>query len=264
MRVSARANSSHAPLYGISPAFAWSIHPSLSSLFTTVVSCSSTAFIRVVTLVALLSCLFADHGYTQNERRMRRSPQFFSAKALARSNEIASDRSFEPITSGLWLGALGDELEIEPVREIGMSNQRRSGAFQFYRTAYQQASLSAMWSRLDEDRTTEQFAEKVFLFEGATALSRAIMHSPLGLEIRRVSESLTKVKNAVTLKVSRAPDGGFVTASGASNRERSPLELSFSTTPNRIIEPRLRMGEHLLLRWDALGGQTLLEVNWNF
>ena len=227
--------------------------------------CSSVVSFSLVAFLFLASqTLFCADASAQVRRRV----QFFSSKALQRANQSSGAESpsqeLPLLGDGLWVEAVGDQLQLEPVREIGMTSQRRIGAFQFYKNAYgaQDPSTNLFWQRMDEDRELSTFAQKVFLFQGATELSRAVADSSFGEELRSIGRSFTRFKNAATLRVSRDESGKITSGRGA--RKESLLELSFSTTPQRLIEPRLRMGENLLLRWDALGGETLLEWNWGF
>jgi hypothetical protein len=89
-----------------------------------------------------------------------------------------------------------------------------------------------------------------------------IIRSSFGPLVQDTIRGLADLREYVTFKVARRSDGSLRFRNGRTKFRT--MEFSFATSTRRGIEPRLRLYENIMLKYDIFEQQPLIEYNVNF
>ncbi len=157
----------------------------------------------------------------------------------------------------------GEFSELDTVDEI-LEDRRGENFFNQYRGPFYMSYVyDVVPVRELEDWETKAMAEKVFVYQAASELSRVIVKSALEPAYRRAVEAVRWFRDYTSLKVGRQEDGALGVAE--SDEDKSPLlEFKLHVSANYGVEPRIKIGENCTLRYDVIHSDTLLEFRREF
>ncbi len=195
----------------------------------------------------------ADRAAPQKSQSLRQSKKGRAIKFSPRRELNGSD--------------LGDALELDTVENIVASAEYSS-------SNYLNSSKSFLYFKyFDElsgavnadDFDTRPAAEKMLMYYGLDSIADYIVTSPLAETYKRFRRYFRKYDDMTTVQVSQRGAGNIDVGNGekASTAGRL-LEFKVHTSIREGIEPRLRISDHFLLRYDIMDSQAMFEYNLNF
>ncbi len=104
-------------------------------------------------------------------------------------------------------------------------------------------------------------AEKGLAMQTATSLSNVLKKSELRDTYFQLREAFRDLQN--TFRYSVQSDGESLTVS-RSSKGKKWLELQMEFNAKRGVDPQIRLGDHLRLRYDFIESRPLLEVGADF
>ncbi|MFN8388704.1 MAG: hypothetical protein U0136_00265 [Bdellovibrionota bacterium] len=159
---------------------------------------------------------------------------------------------------------MSDAAELDTVTEI--LEDHRSGAdfFADYRTPFYLSYVSEVVPIGDfEDWDSRSTAQKVFIYQAATTLSKAIVNSALEPLYRDVLDGLRWFGDYTSLRF-RQKDDGSLRVGNTKSGEKPLFELKLNVSANNGVEPRLKIGRDFCLRYDVIHDETVMEFRRNF
>lgn len=173
-----------------------------------------------------------------------------------------------PGDKSLFLGdsrelSTGD-LQLDSADDFLMNEDRRSRLFNYYRGLIYLKYFNE-WTGIGnyDELESEQLAQSLFIYHGAKTLVDYFEFSPLGLLYEDFLKEVRFYRNMSTVSVERSSQGGF-NVDHASEKGDELLKFRVGISTKRGIEPRINIGELLVLRHDLLSEQTLLELRLDF
>lgn len=196
--------------------------------------------------------------------RAQETGSLFSAGALLRANRQHGSSSLSAGSATASLSrAVTDQFQLDTVDDIVLTHEKRDLYSSQYR-AFEQFYISDTHSSaLYDEELASQVSQRIAVYEGTVTLADILARSPVGNVYRRIIDSLTEYREHVTLRLGREADGklGFVDRHTGS---RQLLEFKLNANPSRGVEPRLRVYDDFLLKYDSIAGAALIEYNLSF
>lgn len=194
--------------------------------------------------------------------------QLFTPSATIKADKRSNQRNRE-VRSKILAGTHNDsrlvhDLKLDTVEDIVWSSRKQEEFFIEYRGLSYFVDVRDVVDLGEiNELGTSSFAEKLFFFQTAKTLARFVVESPLEPLYRRVAKEFKRIKNYTTVRVVQGGKGDLGVRHGSVEGERL-LEFKLHASARNGVEPRLRMGDHLLLRYNPLREDTLLEYRHNF
>lgn len=155
------------------------------------------------------------------------------------------------------------QLNLDNIEDVVVPTERQQGFSAYYRNVYQQVYLddTAPSSRIEALDFDSDIAERVAVYQSSVSLSQMILRSPLGDAFRTVATAIRDARDYTTLRVGHSQNGSL----GLTDTKSRPLmELRLGANPRRGIEPRLRIGDNVVMRYDTREHAPIIEYNMNF
>lgn len=188
----------------------------------------------------------------------------FSSGALLRASRgaLGSAVGTDALNSSLSR-AVSDQLQLDTFDDLAMMSEKQQAYSSQYR-AFANLYLSDHHSSaLYDEELVNDLAQRVAAYQSAVTLGDYLNRSPIGNVYRRVLDSLAEYREHVTLRVGRKADGS-VGVIERRNRKHQLLEFKLNANPTRGVEPRLRVIDDFVLKYDTIADATLIEYNISF
>lgn len=229
--------------------------------------CSATIFIIFCMLdVSNVSAenkplvtLFSEQALIKADRKVSRRYQAVGKKKEKVRNGKNLRKSF--ISSNP-----SERLKVDSVSELMMTSGD-GATFSSVRTSSVYLDyLHDLASGTDIDAdSSRSLAQRLLLYQSSKSLSELLLQSPLKDSYQALLRQLRYVKEKSTFRMQRKGNGSLHFARGDTvSPEKKLLEFRVHTSTHRGIEPRLTIGDNIVLRHDLLHGETLFEFETEF
>ena len=191
------------------------------------------------------------------DERLRYSVRNDSAGRRGRSIPAFSDQGSvsRSLVEELKFGTV-DDLIFNSAREVHVTAESRG-------ELSQQAMRDYLDLREPDEFESEMLAQRVFLFQTAKSVSDYIRQSPLEETYRTVARGFRTVGRYLSLNVTRQVGGGIQVGQGEHEGSRL-MEFKLHASARNGVEPRLRVSDQLVLRYDLFNQGTILEFCYDF
>lgn len=189
----------------------------------------------------------------------------FSQSALLRANREGGLGSVAGSATSLSLGNIVESsLSLDTVDDLVLLRDEPQAYSSQYRAFYNMyfAHDDLSFEYLDPE-LVDELSRRVALYQSAVTLSDLLKRSPVGNIYRRLTDSIVEYREYITLRVRRS-GGGDLSLGRSGPRDTELLEFRVNANPQRGIEPRLRLIDDFLLKYDTIAGGAVLEYNVNF
>lgn len=176
---------------------------------------------------------------------------------------VASSSSSSQSFSIAGQGSSTPHLRVESIDDYIRSRNRYENLIARYKGALQINDYLGVSRSIDFDEDG-RLARSVLMYQSARSLSRYLLRSPIGLEIKQLLKRFKKIEQYTTMKVAQSHDGGYNLTPKSSNSGEKLLELKLHTSARDGIEPRVNFTENLRLAHDFFREQTRLEYGFGF
>ncbi len=162
--------------------------------------------------------------------------------------------------------SLDEELELDSADDLIQSSENQLDLFNSYKGIYY---LQYIHGSIDldnfDDGTTRSVAQKLLLIKCSKTITDFLRTSPLNDLFQDVLKRFKTYQRYTTVQVAQKSDGALsVSQKKETPRGKQLLEFKIHTSIHRGIEPRLTVGENLLLKYDVVREQPLLVYEFQF
>lgn len=190
----------------------------------------------------------------------------YNNSALLRASRSPKSNPFgQPALSGSIAGIVEDQLRFDTVDDMVLMKEKQNVYASQYRSYVYARMFDSTGNEddLDDLDLQKSIAQRVAVYQTAISLSDFLMHSPLAAAYRSLTEQFVAFQEYITMRVGRKQDGSIGFAGKEGERSKI-LELKVSASATRGIEPRLRLIDDFMLRYDTIAGGPVLEYNITF
>jgi hypothetical protein len=227
-----------------------------------------TAILSVLLFVCC-DLLFSPFCYAQTQRN---ALTLFTSGAAAKAYESSrqgtknynTQRSVAQRSADSIL--LNNEVGPEMVEGLFLSPRKEASLLLRYRSI---ASSRDEQNPIDgNELVSEQeigaLAQTLFVYQGSKTLGQMIKDSQLEPLYRRMEAKLKRLASYTSLQLVRADHGQVGLERGTKTNGNKLVEFKLQPNARNGIEPRLRFKDHVVLRFDPLHRDMLLEYQSNF
>ncbi len=223
-------------------------------------------FLVAFTNFILLSESLADDG----ARRV-----LFNDRALVRANRVVhpaptprkkSTESGRLVPTSSSFSSLDDELRLDSVDDFILRAEKDGNIFTSPRSMLYLRYLNdwATAENLDEYEL-KSFAERVLLFQCSEMITQFLATSPLQDLYQRMVRAVKRYRDYTTVQVGTTRRGKLqVVQSENFGKGKRLLEFKLHSSLNNGIEPRLKVWDNLMFRYDVIEQNALVEYRIDF
>ena len=212
-----------------------------------------------ILLLALPECALCQSA-TKGASVSFSTQKLFSGSAVEKANQTPKGsagqsqfRKNAPRPSG----RIGDEAtQLDTVPDV-LANSNYRGAFYL---AYVQNVIGVDFF---DERESEALAERALMLQAAETVSKVVIGTTLEPIYREAVERLRWFRHYTSVSVVQGSSGKVGVRSG--ENDSAPLmEFKLHVSANHGIEPRIKLGRDVVLRYDILRDETLVEFSRSF
>jgi len=189
-------------------------------------------------------------------------------KAHQRAAQSRTQTFFEGGASGAEFvdNALSGSFKAGGMENIFLSSRKETSLLFDYRVFMQLDSGRSTMNRDDlyDQSELSSFAQSLFTYQSAKTAADAVLRSDLEPVYRKMVKRVRWVADFATLQLVQGSSGDLGVSHGAVPRGEKLIEFRLQLTTRSGLEPRIRVGRNLVMRYDALHGDALLEYQRDF
>jgi len=157
-----------------------------------------------------------------------------------------------------------NDLQAESVDDVINSVEKREQIMTRYKgLLYLKYVNGVSNADLFEEMESNAFAEKLVVFQAGENLLELLKVSPIAELYKRTMRRLKVVKDYTSVQVKQ---GNSVQVDTGSERKpgKNLFELKLHASARRGVEPRIEIGDYMMISYDLLGKQTLIGYEFEF
>lgn len=223
-----------------------------------------TAFARLAIFscgLVLLAGSFATCAEAQSGPLRGARASLFSRSALAKAYATGTTRSVPSSQSNQQTAAAA---QVDSVAEILSSDSGSARILGDYRGLFYLAYVRDLVGLPELDTTdTNKLAERAAAYQGAEIFAKEIVGTALEPIYKDFLKNLRWIRQYTSVRVVESGRGDMNLSSKVT-KEPPLMEFKLHVSANNLIEPRMKFGKDVTLRYDVIHEVGVLEYRYDF
>lgn len=230
-------------------------------------SCSSFTFVALFTLffsTALAATASAQDFNSQASTNGSRA-SLFSRRALAKAYATGTTRTVEATQATRHQQAV-DAAQVDSVAEILSSDSGSRRILGEYRGLFYLQYVRDLVGLPEIDTTdSSKLAERAAAYQSAEIFAKEVVGTALEPVYKQFMANLRWIRQYTSVRVVESGTGNVnFSSTEAKTKEPSLMEFKLHVSANNLIEPRIKFGKDVMLRYDMFHEVGVLEYNYDF